>query len=246
MASKSVVTSVSLAIIAALVVALTVGFAEQADTNAFYPPTPLVLASSKTYEAWLAYYYARQYLSSQGYTLDEESYQQLLVYVSQAMEGSRGVVYNVYGAPARAVISNLRVEHEADPQGLPEYLVAAAIYLPSEKALLNATFAVYIPIRYHIAEELLLVVASLPNGSTAEEVESAVAEYLNTLQEVWVTLTIHNSSHVSNVELALTDCYLKAYYGVCPTYIGSEVVAKVLPNLTLSLSSPAQPEVGLG
>lgn len=246
MASRSIVTTISLSIIAALVVALTVGFAEQANTNVFYPPTPLLLASSKTYEAWLAYHYAQQYLSLHGYTLDEESYRQLLGYVAQAMQGSRSMVYNVYGTTARAVVYNLRVEQMADLQGLPEYLVVAAIYLPSEKALVNATLTVYLPIRYHVTEELLLLVASLPNGSTAEEVESAVTGYLDTLEDVWVTLTIHSTNQTSSIGLTITDCYLKEYYGVCPTYLGSELVDKTLPNLTLSLSSSTQPEMGLG
>lgn len=238
MAAKGIVTTITLVILTVLVFALIMGFTTQLGRKTFYPPTPLVIATSKTYAEWLAYHYTYKYLSAQDFTIDQHTYQGLLETVASELGGYRSITYDVDGQQVQFYLFTTNVEQQGVVNGFPEFTLTASLYVPSEKAVLNTTLTVLLPIRYYITTQLLGIVASLPNDSTAQQVEQAVEGYVNTLQEVWGTLTIQNSGQVSNVWLSLTDCYLKSYYNVCPAYLGWETVDETLPNLTLSFTSP--------
>lgn len=233
MAHRGLVATLTLLVLVALVVALAAGFVIQ--KNPFYPPTPLVIASTATYEKWLAYHYTKQYLSSSGYTLDQQTYLGLLGAVRLELLGSRTITFVVGDKPTSIFFSNIEVDQQGYKEGFPAYSVTTKIYVPSERAGFSVSFSVVLPVRYYLAQQMLTAVSSLPNGSNTQQVVSAIEPYFTTLQQVWGTLTIHSAHGSSTVELSLVDCYLEEYYQACPIYLGSESVAKVFPNLTLSL-----------
>jgi len=238
-ARRALVTTLSLITMALLIVALSVGFAAPAEVPSFSPPTPLLLSSSKVYEEWLIYHYTQAYLISQSYTLDSQSYTSLLQNLAFSLRGVRYVVFHVNTTAVNLTLYNSQVDYSEPPSSFPLFTVDATIYLPSERALINYTYTVTSPIRYYIAQEFLGVIAGLQNNSSPTSVEDAVYAFIGRLQGMSGTLTLENTGQTSTANLELTDCYLKIYYQTCPIYLGSETLYKVLPNLTLSFSSPA-------
>jgi len=235
---SGVITTLSLLALTVLIFALALGFATHASSTTFYPPTPLLLSSARTYEEWLAYHYTQAYLSAVGYTLNQNSYAALLEDVANSLQGERTMVYSVDGARGQAWIWNSQVQYLLQ-YPYPQFSLKATIYVPSEKAFFNVSYTVSSPIRYYIAQQLLAVVASLPDNATLQQVSAALNSYVEAVQDIRGTLTVESYGGQSAVDVGITDCSLEIYFGVCPTYLASEVLEKVLPNLTLSFSSPA-------
>ncbi|MEM0120008.1 MAG: hypothetical protein QW514_00650 [Thermoprotei archaeon] len=241
-AKRALVTTLTLLTMTALVVILLLGFAAPAKSPVFWAPTPLLISSSEAYGEWLAYHYTQVYLSTQSYTLDEKSYNTLLQNLGFNLKGSRLIVFHVDGATFSAVLNNVYVSYTNSSYGPPVFTVDSVIYVSSEGALINYSYTVTLPIRFYLVQEFLGALANIPNNSSVAVVEEAVYTLVNQAQGVSATLTIQNLGQTSYVNIELVDCYLQAYYQTCPTYLGSEILNKVLPNLTLSFSS-TQPGV---